>query len=973
MDDEFESFEINENDLDSAFNPFKRIYISKNQQIYGVWADSSDSDGGGDDHDRPSTSRKRKDYMQEVKFISGGTKKGEKMLKEEENDSFDLPLSSDDSDVDGQTEKASVKSGGAGAKAFTHRYYNASKKFNNQMIAGLRDTGPTGQRFGDWERHTKGIGGKLLKKMGYEPGKGLGKQSQGIAEPVKAVARPGRGAIGAYGREANKLLESEEAEVEEYGNYKKKQQFKRTVAQERKSRDQATRIVYKTWDEVVQEGGTLKRHWAASGGASTKIIDMTGTEQKVYDSYELYATKKQSDACRSDRTNFDLPELLHNVDLILYTVEESILRTDRQMKTITDQNQSLEHECKMLQNSLNSDEQEMQRLEKLDATLDAFGLLVDAGEVSAQDCMRLFKKLQLEFPDEYKLYDLSRLAIDVVLPIVKEEFVDWEPLQHADHGLQRMLEWRTILEISPEFNGSAQFENFDVYHQLVWLAWLPPVRRAVQTWNVRMPNPMLSLLTAWQAVIPGWILENLIEQFIVPKIETEVEEWNPLSDVQPVHSWFHPWLGFLGDRLQPLYSNIRGKLGRALTHWNPSDRSAKWMLMPWKGVFTPSSMSGFLARHVLPKLELCLVNFVVDPSGQRLQPWADVMDWLDMIDPCVIGDLLLRHFFPKWLHVLQTWLLCPQPNYEEIQNWYSNWKSLFSEQLINLDGIRQQFNCALEIMNHALSGQLTTDTLPPHLRLHSAPFSPNLAAAAAPPANMYLPINMKDILEQKAAEMSLFFLPLSNRFREGKPIYRFGTQTIYIDRNVIFSQESNGDWRPISLGELLTNFQFYYRVCWQSLLSYSKQLYLQITLVFTASRRLKMKPIIKVKDIRGKRKEELVKQLDDLRQELSSLRVAKVTGGGPSKLFKMRRVRKSIARVLTVISQTQKEQLRKFYQKKKFKPLDLRPKKTRALRRALTKHELGLKKRKQLRRETAWPKRIFAVKLLYKNVTFYIL
>ncbi|KAL1228876.1 hypothetical protein TPS_03182 [Trichinella pseudospiralis] len=805
MDDEFESFEINENDLDSAFNPFKRRYISKNQQIYGVWADSSDSDGGGDDHDRPSTSRKRKDYMQEVKFISGGTKKGEKMLKEEENDSFDLPLSSDDSDVDGQTEKASVKSGGAGAKAFTHRYYNASKKFNNQMIAGLRDTGPTGQRFGDWERHTKGIGGKLLKKMGYEPGKGLGKQSQGIAEPVKAVARPGRGAIGAYGREANKLLESEEAEVEEYGNYKKKQQFKRTVAQERKSRDQATRIVYKTWDEVVQEGGTLKRHWAASGGASTKIIDMTGTEQKVYDSYELYATKKQSDACRSDRTNFDLPELLHNVDLILYTVEESILRTDRQMKTITDQNQSLEHECKMLQNSLNSDEQEMQRLEKLDATLDAFGLLVDAGEVSAQDCMRLFKKLQLEFPDEYKLYDLSRLAIDVVLPIVKEEFVDWEPLQHADHGLQRMLEWRTILEISPEFNGSAQFENFDVYHQLVWLAWLPPVRRAVQTWNVRMPNPMLSLLTAWQAVIPGWILENLIEQFIVPKIETEVEEWNPLSDVQPVHSWFHPWLGFLGDRLQPLYSNIRGKLGRALTHWNPSDRSAKWMLMPWKGVFTPSSMSGFLARHVLPKLELCLVNFVVDPSGQRLQPWADVMDWLDMIDPCVIGDLLLRHFFPKWLHVLQTWLLCPQPNYEEIQNWYSNWKSLFSEQLINLDGIRQQFNCALEIMNHALSGQLTTDTLPPHLRLHSAPFSPNLAAAAAPPANMYLPINMKDILEQKAAEMSLFFLPLSNRFREGKPIYRFGTQTIYIDRNVIFSQESNGDWRPISLGELLTS------------------------------------------------------------------------------------------------------------------------------------------------------------------------
>ncbi|XP_003366553.1 tuftelin-interacting protein 11, partial [Trichinella spiralis] len=407
MDDEFESFEINENDLDSAFNPFKRRYISKNQQIYGVWADLSDSDRDEDDYDRPSTSRKRKDYMKEVKFVSGGVKKGEKISKEEKDDAFDLSISPDDSDNDGRTEITSVKSGGgSSAAAFTHRYYNASKKFNNQMIAGLRDTGPTGQRFGDWERHTKGIGWKLLKKMGYEPGKGLGKQSQGIAEPVKAVVRPGRGAIGAYGREGNKLLESEDVKVEkevlDFGNYKKKQQFKRTVTSERTSHDKATRIVYRTWDEVVQEGGTLKRHWGSSGSASTKIIDMTGTEQKVYDSYELYATKKQSDAYRSDRTNFDLPELLHNVDLIIHTAEESILRTDRQMKTITDQNQSLEHECNMLQNCLNSDAQEMQRLEKLDSALDAFGLLVDAGEVSTQDCMRLFKKLQSEFPDEYK-------------------------------------------------------------------------------------------------------------------------------------------------------------------------------------------------------------------------------------------------------------------------------------------------------------------------------------------------------------------------------------------------------------------------------------------------------------------------------------------------------------------------------------------------------------------------------------------
>uniref|UniRef100_A0A452RH17 Large ribosomal subunit protein uL29 n=1 Tax=Ursus americanus TaxID=9643 RepID=A0A452RH17_URSAM len=119
---------------------------------------------------------------------------------------------------------------------------------------------------------------------------------------------------------------------------------------------------------------------------------------------------------------------------------------------------------------------------------------------------------------------------------------------------------------------------------------------------------------------------------------------------------------------------------------------------------------------------------------------------------------------------------------------------------------------------------------------------------------------------------------------------------------------------------------------------------------------------IKARDLRGKKKEELLKQLEDLKVELSQLRVAKVTGGAASKLSKIRVVRKSIARVLTVINQTQKENLRKFYKGKKYKPLDLRPKKTRAMRRRLNKHEENLKTKKQQRKERLYPLRKYAVK-----------
>ncbi|RZR86718.1 hypothetical protein BHM03_00013958 [Ensete ventricosum] len=106
-----------------------------------------------------------------------------------------------------------------------------------------------------------------------------------------------------------------------------------------------------------------------------------------------------------------------------------------------------------------------------------------------------------------------------------------------------------------------------------------------------------------------------------------------------------------------------------------------------------------------------------------------------------------------------------------------------------------------------------------------------------------------------------------------------------------------------------------------------------------------------VHELRGKTKVELQNQLKDLKNELSLLRVAKVHACvvllfdgshtfGSSIGVGRKVVRLSIARVLTVISQKQKAALREVYKKKKLMPLDLRPKKTRAIRRRLTKHQV---------------------------------
>ncbi|KIW06724.1 ribosomal protein L29 [Verruconis gallopava] len=119
---------------------------------------------------------------------------------------------------------------------------------------------------------------------------------------------------------------------------------------------------------------------------------------------------------------------------------------------------------------------------------------------------------------------------------------------------------------------------------------------------------------------------------------------------------------------------------------------------------------------------------------------------------------------------------------------------------------------------------------------------------------------------------------------------------------------------------------------------------------------------VKAAQLWGKNKDELRKQLDELKQELVQLRTQKIAGGASSKLNKIHDVRKSIARTLTVITANQRQQLRLFYKNKKYVPLDLRPKQTRAMRRRLTKYEAGLITEKQKKKQSQFPQRVYAVK-----------
>mmetsp|Transcript_80833 Transcript_80833/g.261132 ORF Transcript_80833/g.261132 Transcript_80833/m.261132 type:complete len:124 (+) Transcript_80833:58-429(+) len=118
---------------------------------------------------------------------------------------------------------------------------------------------------------------------------------------------------------------------------------------------------------------------------------------------------------------------------------------------------------------------------------------------------------------------------------------------------------------------------------------------------------------------------------------------------------------------------------------------------------------------------------------------------------------------------------------------------------------------------------------------------------------------------------------------------------------------------------------------------------------------------VKAYELRSKTSKELLTELDEQKAELAQLRVAKVSGGAASKLAKIKIVRKAIARILTVYNQKQKTEARKACKGKKYVPLDLRPKKTRAIRRALKVEQKYMKTPRQKTKASNFPMRRFAV------------
>ncbi|CAK9866851.1 unnamed protein product [Sphagnum jensenii] len=314
---------------------------------------------------------------------------------------------------------------------------------------------------------------------------------------------------------------------------------------------------------------------------------------------------------------------------------------------------------------------------------------------------------------------------------------------------------------------------------------VPAIRSATTNfWEPRDPEPMLQFLETWEKLLPVAILQNILENLVMPKLVVAVDAWDPCQETVPIHAWLHPWLPLLGGRMEPLYHPIQFKLGNVLQAWHPSDSSALALLSLWHSVFDPSSWEHLLVWSILPKLMHAMQELRVNSAHEQLDQFNWVTAW---------GSAVPIHHM-----VLYNWL-CANPNYQEVSRWYLGWKSWLPPELLENEGIRHQLNIALEMMNQALEGapivQAGTRENLSFLQAteHRLFQTPRYSAAHGQQQQQAAEMSLKEVVEAYAQDNDVQFLPKPGRTHEGLQVYGFGAVNVIVDaaKQVILAQNGN--------------------------------------------------------------------------------------------------------------------------------------------------------------------------------------
>ncbi|KAH6633273.1 GC-rich sequence DNA-binding factor-like protein-domain-containing protein [Boeremia exigua] len=659
-----------------------------------------------------------------------------------------------------------------------------------------------------------GFGAKMMAKMGYKGTGGLGREGEGIAEPIQVVLRGSKGGVGIVAEKSEQQKREERRKAEVNGDtYLDSDEEDR---RERKNRAKAARAARSAAPRPKKTLFELEAAGMHVPLALQSIIDATTGASTPTSGVSLRG---------SDVVPFE-NSLQARVRRDLNSFSEAFEELQIEAQAIAPQEYALEKELDAL-------ERQMDEIRHVSARLQA----MRTG--SFRDVCAGLKDLRAAYPSK----PLHRESIAVIHPHFSQMIASWSPLEDAlEEPAAAFSELSNVIQPrSRRIRSDAYTHPSDAlaartplddeapikrgtsssYETMMLKLWLPSVSSAVTQWDVKDPRPMVHLIEVWRPVLPPFVAKRVLEQ-ITRKLSTSVHEWNPRKFKRSPHTWIVEWLPYLAPAdLDPKGSGLVADIKRKLRHALQSidiSRGTLSGMEQWRKVFGRAEIDRMLTNHLVPRLASHLRDtFEINPAEQDMAPLEAVFAWKGLLSDQTLGELLKAQFFPKFLAIVHQWLSSEAVVFNEVQEWITWWRDTLGEDVNALPAVATCWADAYTLINQALDlGDARLTDLPaPHTASPRASPEPSASTTRDPPRPPAPEeATFKDVVEEFCADENLLLMPLREAHDvTGLPLFRItasatgrGGAVAYFKGDVLWVQSKRDKalWEPTGLDGGLT-------------------------------------------------------------------------------------------------------------------------------------------------------------------------
>ena len=668
---------------------------------------------------------------------------------------------------------------------------------------------------------------KMMAKMGYVEGQGLGATGRGRLAPIELQLRPQGAGLGAVKEKTKQAKEEEKREAALRGesiedSSEEERKRKKDLREKRKSGTLPTSNTPKARPKPKYR--TAAEIEAAAEGLEIpnvlkSIIDATGQEKRLLTSVAGLMSAQSS----------MVPAETEPMKLSRMAQRESLAFAE-EWTALQERKEYFDLQERELETSKRRNDEEDQALESLISavkSLQNLSLDDNANWESLTNELQTLEHL-LSIPEES--LDLQEVAVAAITPLFKRTMQEWHPLEDPEsvspylQGLQEILRPQPRSrnqEIAPQtsyMHSKLHSKSTTPYETMVCTYWLPPMRSAITAWNVYEPGQLLPIIEAWRPVLPLFILANVVDQLVAQRLTTAIKSWKPRrsrdsGNRSSPRKWLFPWLQYLDEQhtnpqsSSGLLSDVKRRLKSALSTWDLA-----YGVFPglehWQSIFK-SELPHMLVRNMLPRLaEYFTAAFDVDPSDQDMEPLERVLQWVPYFSSSTTAQLFSDIFFKKWHHILYLWLT-GQPDPSEIMEWYQWWKQQLDERLPT--GFNESpiiatcWEKGLTIINVAIDAiEREADVA---TELHSLVFEEETSQEAPEPVvtapvqkAAETPTTFKDVVEDWCAENGLLMFPMREAdVQTGLPLFRItasasgkGGVVVYLKGDVVWVRGAAG-------------------------------------------------------------------------------------------------------------------------------------------------------------------------------------